>query len=257
MNEQTAQVISYGICNHAMIPVRSEPSHRAELCTQLLFGETYHIHEIREGWTRICGSFDNYNGWIESKQTDIISQEEFQTCNQVFGIAHEILFPVSFNNISLLIPIGSSIPEINKYSYDGSHLPAGEMLDCDAICEMAKKFLHAPYLWGGRTPMGIDCSGLSQISYKLAGFRIPRDSFDQAGTGSTINLYSEAQPGDLVFFDNDEGKITHVGILLRENQIIHASGKVRIDRIDHQGIFNEETQSYTHKLRVIKRILEN
>ena len=117
-------------------------------------------------------------------------------------------------------------------------------------------FLNSPYLWGGRTPFGIDCSGFVQIAARLSGISLPRDTQEQAEEGEIINLISEAKPGDLAFFDNIDGRIIHVGIILENGQIIHASGKVRIDTIDHQGIFNEESKKYSHQLRVIKRIIQ-
>ena len=123
------------------------------------------------------------------------------------------------------------------------------------MADSAYTFINAPYLWGGRSPLGIDCSGFTQVVYKLAGQKLQRDAYQQADQGITLGFIEEAEAGDLAFFDNDEGKIIHVGILLGQGKIIHASGKVRIDRIDHQGIFNEETGKYSHKLRIIKRIL--
>jgi gamma-D-glutamyl-L-lysine dipeptidyl-peptidase len=115
--------------------------------------------------------------------------------------------------------------------------------------------LNSPYLWGGKTPFGIDCSGFTQMAYKLAGIKLRRDAWQQAEQGHTINLLEETEPGDLAFFDNDEGNIVHVGIILRDHKIIHAAGKVRIDSIDHYGINNKELKKYTHKLRLIKRMV--
>jgi len=116
-------------------------------------------------------------------------------------------------------------------------------------------YLNAPYLWGGRSPFGIDCSGFTQVIYKLNGFKLPRDASQQATIGETLSFIEESESGDLAFFDNEEGNIIHVGIMLENNNIIHASGKVRIDKIDHQGIFNSETNTYSHRLRLIKKIL--
>jgi len=110
-------------------------------------------------------------------------------------------------------------------------------------------------LWGGRSPFGIDCSGFTQMVYKLCGMPLKRDAWMQAEQGQDIHLLDETQPGDLAFFDNEEGRIIHVGILTTKNRIIHASGKVRLDSIDHQGIFNSETKRYTHNLRLLKRLI--
>ena len=122
------------------------------------------------------------------------------------------------------------------------------------IITTALRFLNSPYLWGGRTPLGIDCSGFTQMVYRLQGIDLPRDAYQQSEVGTTLSFIEESEAGDLAFFDDQEGKITHVGIMLEDNHIIHASGKVRIDRIDQQGIFNKETGKHTHKLRLIKSI---
>ena len=104
--------------------------------------------------------------------------------------------------------------------------------------------------------MGLDCSGFTQAVFRLNGISLPRDASQQSGIGQVINLVTEALPGDLAFFDNDEGMITHVGLILDSTSIIHASGKVRIDALDHQGIYNVETNKYSHRLRLIRRIME-
>lgn len=266
MTHTDQNVSSYGYCATALVPVRAEPSHKSEMTTQLLFGETYAIYETIPGWAKIISVFDHYEGWIDQKQVRNMSEAAFMQFNNLYGIAHEIYFPLNNNTNfeEFFIPIGSSLPGITaqlfriddtEYAYNGTYLDPGVQLTGEEICGLAMKFLHSPYLWGGRTHLGIDCSGLAQLTYKLAGYRLPRDSNVQAREGVTINFLSEAEPADLIFFDNEEGDIDHVGILLPENQIIHASGQVRIDRIDHQGIFNLDKNDYTHQLRVVKRVI--
>ena len=164
-----------------------------------------------------------------------------------------------------IITLGSSLPQFRKnklklgeqdFSFEGNALNSSSIEHTEtAIEELATKYLNAPYLWGGRSIWGIDCSGFTQLVFKMLGIKIRRDAYQQADQGITLGFIEEAEPGDLAFFDNEDGKIIHVGILLGQGKIIHASGKVRIDRIDHQGIFNEETGKYSHKLRIIKRIL--
>jgi hypothetical protein len=238
------------------------------MTSQLIFGEAYTILASRNSWMLIKNAFDGYEGWIDSGQACPISENDFLQATESWGCSHELFFPCESLTLNspLYIPMGSSLPGIKdhhfrlgKYDYrfSGSYLPPAEHLDPQDIVEMAKKYLSAPYLWGGRTHLGIDCSGFAQITYKLAGYHIPRDSADQAGAGRTLNMLTEARVADLLFFDNEDGEIIHVGLLLDSSHIIHASGRVRIDKIDHQGIFNEEKQTYTHRLRVIKRVLED
>ena len=124
------------------------------------------------------------------------------------------------------------------------------------IIEVANSYLSTPYLWGGKSPFGIDCSGFTQIVYKINGIPIPRDASEQVNLGDSRNFIDEAQAGDLAFFDNEEGHVIHVGIVLEGRKIIHASGEVRIDKLDHQGIFNIDKKIYTHKLRVIQNIIK-
>jgi cell wall-associated NlpC family hydrolase len=160
--------------------------------------------------------------------------------------------------------LGSSLPHFKDrtcrlgptaYRFEGNVKCPEKLLTTKGIAENAYMYLHSPYLWGGRTPFGIDCSGFTQMVYKLAGIKLKRDAWQQAEQGSLIHLVDEARQGDLAFFDNDEGRIIHVGIVLPNNKIIHASGKVRLDSLDHHGIFNQETKKYTHNLRLIKRFV--
>jgi len=211
-------------------------------------------------------NFDNYEGWTDKKLNYEISAplyKEIEMGNTIFS--HKILSTLSCISKNSIIPLvaGSSLPFINKLSeftidnHKFEYKQKAEIISAtgENIIQLAKNFENAPYLWGGRTVLGIDCSGLSQLVYKIVGIALPRDASMQVNKGESISFITEAQPGDLAFFDNDEGQIIHVGILLNENEIIHASGWVKINSIDHQGIFNTDTNSYSHKLRVIKRII--
>jgi hypothetical protein len=168
---------------------------------------------------------------------------------------------------SFLVVAGSSLPFYKSasnsfrigsetYTIQGDKILPVKKNVRNVLIENALKYFNSPYLWGGRSPFGVDCSGLSQILYKMIGIQIPRDAGQQALMGENITFVEEAQPGDLAFFDNEDGKIVHVGIIWEKNKIIHASGKVRIDNIDHFGIFNIDTGRYSHQMRLMRRIIQ-
>jgi len=254
------------ICTFGFIPVRNEPSEQAEMVTQLLFGDTFDIIEENEKWSHIKMHDDNYTGWINSNLIVKLLDKEVDNWIK----ATKWIVPAPFVKIvsepdktTHLISAGSTIylntAERNsftignkEYYISGSYSPDKPV---GSIADNANALLNSPYLWGGRSFFGIDCSGLTQVVYKIAGFQLPRDASQQVELGSIVSFVEEAVLGDLAFFDNEEGNITHVGLCLGKGEIIHASGCVRIDKLDHQGIFNKETKSYSHKLRVIKRIL--
>ncbi len=252
----------FGICNLAIIPLRSEPSDRSEIVSQVLFGEHFEIIEQLKQWSKIKLHFDNYEGWVDSKQYQNISESEFQQlCNDVVVLNADLLeYITGPNNLLLPIPLGCSLSFLNhidintaNFNFEGTKISGTKPKNY--ILNTAFMYLNAPYLWGGKTPFGIDCSGFTQIVYKLNGYKLLRDASQQALQGETLSFIEESEPGDLAFFDNDEGNIIHVGIIMQDNYIIHASGKVRIDRLDHLGIFNAEANRHTHKLRVIKKII--
>jgi hypothetical protein len=257
-----------GICALSAVPLRAEPADASEMVNQILFGETYTVLEERKNWLRIKLWHDNYQGWLDRKQhlavNDAFLKKHFKKSP---AIASDLIEIVSQEDGGSFFPIflGSFLPayrknqneivEINqlKYLYTGPVLTKKQ--NREQLRQIAFLYLNAPYLWGGRSPFGIDCSGFTQMVYRLCGYSLPRDSGEQAALGHTLSFIEESLPGDLAFFDNAEGKITHVGIILENNYIIHASGRVRLDRLDQSGIFNAEENRHTHKLRVIKKII--
>lgn len=252
----------FGICNLAIIPLRFEPSDRSEIVSQVLFGEHFEILERLNQWAKIKLQYDDYQGWVDSKQYQIISESEYnQLSKDVIVLNADLLeYITGSNNMLLPIPLGASLSflshnDINtlNLTFEGTRISGIKPKNC--ILNTAFMYLNAPYLWGGKTPFGIDCSGFTQMVYKLNGYKLMRDASQQATQGEALSFIEESEAGDLAFFDNEEGNIIHVGIIMADNYIIHASGKVRIDRLDHLGIYNSETNRHTHKLRVIKKII--
>lgn len=252
----------FGICNLANIPLRFEPSDRSELVSQVLFGEHFQILEQDQKWSKIKLAYDDYEGWIDNKQYKSITEEQYILLSKdnIILNADLIEYITSPENLLMPIPLGASLsflnyPEINLENFNFEGLKVSGIKPKSNIINTAYMYLHAPYLWGGKTPFGIDCSGFTQMVYKLNGHQLLRDASQQAKQGEALSFIEESEAGDLAFFDNEEGNIIHVGIIMDNNYIIHASGKVRIDRLDHLGIYNSEQNRHTHKLRVIKKII--
>lgn len=255
--------MTYGICNLSIVPLRIEPNDRSEMVSQVLFGDHFKILEKSKGWRKIRLAYDKYEGWIDEKQFQLISKDFYKKLEKSDQLVSTELVEVVLNTKNELIPIslGASLPFLNKrkldfesteFVYEGTS--STKKNKKDNLVKTAFMYLNAPYLWGGKTPFGIDCSGLTQMVYKLNGCKLFRDASQQATQGQVLSFIEESEPGDLAFFDNKDGEIIHVGIIMANNYIIHASGKVRIDRLDQSGIFNEEIRKHTHKLRVIKKI---
>ncbi len=249
--------MNYAISNLSIVPLRAEPSDASELVSQILYGEIFKVLEIRKKWSRIRLDFDGYEGWIDNKQYLEITEEDFcEFQNLDLKLSTDLVEFITLQNNQLMpICYGSDVSNIKFLTHLFEGRSVTGKLDKSNLIETALFYLNTPYLWGGKTHFGIDCSGFTQMVYKLNGYKLLRDASQQAGQGEALSFIEEAEPGDLAFFDNDEGSITHVGIIMEDNYIIHAHGKVRIDRIDHSGIFNYEARTHTHKLRVIKRII--
>jgi len=257
--------VKLGITHIAIIPVRADATSKSEMISQLLFGERYTVLQEEDKWLRIESDYDNYEGWISKNQSYILDDKELKKLEDTENaLAFELVHSVVAKEAHIPIVIGSNLPGFDgmnlrlgnrKFTYNGQAIQTGQInREAMLIKKVALRYLNAPYLWGGRSPFGIDCSGFTQMVYKFFDMKLPRDSNQQAEHGSTISFIKEANVGDLAFFDNEEGNITHVGMILEDEKIIHASGKVRIDRIDHYGIYNEEQKKYSHKLRLIKKL---
>ncbi len=256
--------MEYGIIHLPIAPLRLERDDRSEMISQALFGELLEIVEKHDKWWLVRLEFDKYSGWIDPKQLTIISQETYETLrwSKDFRYCNKTLGEAWVNNQKqIFIPFGACLPpdeilnnisDIKITANENDFSPIRSANGAD-IVSVAEGFIGSPYLWGGKSCLGFDCSGFVQLIYKTFGIRLERDASVQSNYGETINFISEARAGDLAFFDNEEGNIIHVGILADTENIIHASGEVRRDRIDHHGIYNEKQKRYTHNLRLIKR----
>ncbi len=238
--------MNYGICDLSVIPIRKEGSHTSEMVSQLLYNEMYEVLDEKPGWKLIRTMSDQYEGWIQGIQHHEIDEQE------VLALKAKESYIVDQPTITYKgksLSIGTIVhePVAGSMTIPGRFVPA-------MMIEFAQKFMDAPYLWGGRSIFGIDCSGFVQLCARAAGKLLPRDASEQIKVGELVYFLPEIQPGDLAFFGNEDGKIVHVGMMLDNERIIHCSGQVRIDYLDQTGIFNKERNEHTHRLQVIKRI---
>ena len=255
-----------GVCRLSVVPVRTKPLDSSEMVTQLLFGDHYSVVEEnnRGKWVRIKIYADGYEGWIDKKQHYLISDAYFeQISNADYKVCLDRATTILFKKRTLPILLGSVLPiasvELFKieeqFAFNGESKNLGELWPFDRLKQVAFKFLNAPYLWGGKSPFGVDCSGFTQIVFKMCGYRLERDSAMQYNQGQKVASLEDAAPGDLCFFGT-KTKINHVGILLENKRIIHASGYVRIDEITEEGIINKDSGEKTHNLNSIRRIIK-
>ena len=263
--------MKFGITHLAQISMREEPSHKSQLVSQLLFGDAYQIEEVLGDWLKIKTLDCGYEGYIDRKLWNEMHEEdaaEYPSLNKYMVTDYLIFIKEFETNITFPVFIGSSFPypqdhmlilgnaifvvELPKESIFPKHPTLSDQQS--ALLRFASGYLRAPYLWGGKTPAGIDCSALVQLTFKSVNIILHRDASQQVNDGEQIDFSTEWQVGDVAFFDNNEGKITHVGIICGKDKILHASGYVRIDILDTTGIYNKELEQYTHKLRVVKRL---
>lgn len=255
----------YGIIFLGAVAQRAENSHKSEMINQLLFGEMVIIKKTQNGWANVIHEFDSYSGWVPIKQIKSLEEKDYiilQRCEKY--TIENLIEKIEINQMqNLFIGAGSTIYKKHNQCLlcpdlvitNTIQLHKCQLQSATNLCEKAKQYLNIPYLWGGRSPFGMDCSGFVQTIFKQFGIALPRDASQQVNCGTIVAFNDEAKAGDLAFFENAEGNIIHVGILLSQHEIIHASDKVKIDKFDHNGIFCTETNKYTHKLRLIKRII--
>jgi hypothetical protein len=251
--------------------MRAEAREQSEMVNQILFGEHFKILEEGEKFSFVKNIRDGYDGWIDRKMitpipkelAEDLTDEDLPVTNKPIANCF-----IESRNENIILTGGSTLPLYNpqeeKFAIgdivfhiakEQVNMPLTKNFSGDEMLSIAFMYLNTPYLWGGRNALGIDCSGFVQVVLNICGYRFPRDAAQQVEKGSHISFLPEARSGDLAFFENAEGHISHVGILINNNQIIHSSGRVKIESIDSQGIISSETGKYTHQLRVIKRIL--
>jgi gamma-D-glutamyl-L-lysine dipeptidyl-peptidase len=254
--------MSYAVCCVPVSPLRKSPAHEAEMVSQLLFGEcVFTIEASGSEWLKVRCKYDGYEGWCQHSHVTGIDETDYSGTEHALTI--DWVSKIVYNGHHMLVPYGSSLTALQngKALWQTNTLqfnapvcnPQEAEIDDKLIKQVAFKFLNTAYLWGGKSVFGTDCSGFTQTVFKFLNIQLPRDAGAQAEKGETVDFIQEVRCGDLAFFDNEEGRIIHVGLLLNVQEIIHAAGKVRIDKIDNAGIINVDTGLRTHQLRIIKR----
>ena len=255
----------FGICAFNLVAIRAHDSDKSEMVTQLLFGDTYSVLAENEKWIQIEISDDCYRGWMDKKLHYPITETFFEKTRQIENhFCAEVVGYLEVGSVTQPIFFGSYLPlfdgnyvylDNKRFLFKGKTNKVKKAMSSKDILHTALSFTGSPYLWGGKSHAGIDCSGFTQMVFRSCGYTLMRDAYQQVSMGTHVEKIEEAKSGDLAFFSNDIGRITHVGILASNHEIIHAHGKVRIDKINSIGIINGESGLYSHKLNGIRRIM--
>lgn len=258
--------ITYAICKLSIAPVRQSASHRSEMRSQLLFGEVIKILEVKDRkWAHILQPEDGFSGWVAINQLGLITEAEADHYRNHFAFALELYQPILARDHFLPVSFGARLPDFDgmhfrfgneRYTFSGQAVFAQDVAPKpELVIKLARKLLNVPFLWGGRTPLGVDAPALVQLAYQVTGISLPRTVEAQVERGRSVDFVQQSQAADLAFFDELGGKVNHTGLILPGSQILHCYERVRIDAIDHYGIYNFELGRYTHRLRIVKRLL--
>jgi len=257
----------YGMCRVSTASMRLKANDRSEMVSQILFGEKVEvISAFRKNWVKVRCLLDGYEGWVDRRLISYMDKKKLDKYSVSHALAVEYAQGIASDTERHAVCYGAELPlfdgisfktPFGKFLYNGQFIHPEKVEDKrELLTRIAMKYLNTPYLWGGRSPFGIDCSGFTQVLYKLVGINLPRDASQQINHGNAVAFVENLKPGDLVFFENKEGLIHHVGIYLEANKIIHASGTVHVDKLDHFGIYSEADSKYTHRLRIGKNLLD-
>ena len=250
----------------AFLPVMLEPDHSSMMISQLLFGEEFILLEKSGNWLHIRAEFDGTEGWVVEQGVEFreASYEEnigLLSNFRLLALPSATVLDLTKGQQRIIssgavwnTETGNTLTwyghEFEFISREGFIIPGSGFNPG----EFGKRIVSLPAIPGGRSGFGFDSSGLVQMLCRMRGQNIPRNFREQAELGTTINFMYEVEEGDLAFFDNEEGEIIHVGMILDSGYLLHCASCVSIDHLDHHGIFSNEKEGYTHKLRVIKRI---
>lgn len=250
--------IKFAFCKVNISPLRAESSDPSEMVSQMLFGELVEVIERKDNWTKIATLTDHYEGWCDSKHLIFLTPKEMQRWMDGLTYQTQLLRKLNTPWGEQWISRGAFVPFSDAIEFQIGNLTFKWKDSLDKIhfqhpVDAASEYLNTPYLWGGKNPFGIDCSGLTQLVYRFFDYNLPRDAKDQFSHGAEVE-FDDILENDLAFFQNDTGKITHVGIVMQNQKIIHAAGQVRIDTITPEGIFNDEKNILTHRISAFKRL---
>ncbi|THH41349.1 C40 family peptidase [Neolewinella litorea] len=257
--------ITYATGKYTAATLHKRPSAGAPWVSQLLLGEVVQVLEPGERYSRVVTPEEELEGYVLTDQLVTVDEATYRRQLDCPAFALELFCPVFSDNFGMPVTFGARLPAYDgiqllhagqRFRYSGQALLSENLTaDADMMLRLARKWLFTPELRGGRTPTGIGSSELVQLVARLVGLRLPRAAADMSSMGRPVDFVVQCQPADLAFFDDGRGRIEHVGLILPDSQVLHVSGRVRVDPLDHFGIFDREGRRYSHRLRIVRRFL--